>query len=173
MGSNSLVDFGDSCCTRGSKQPVSAMQKRRVFYRDQDGDDLVVVGVYVDDLLATDTSAEAVDRLFESLGSLSIEDLERTSRFFGVRIKLDGDRRYTLDKKKAFGDLLRYNGLKDANLTRIAIGDDRYDVQVDDAKLLDLDKAHTGPTIREFQPLVGSLFLDSALQKARHSICSA
>uniref|UniRef100_A0AAV1VBK9 Reverse transcriptase Ty1/copia-type domain-containing protein n=1 Tax=Peronospora matthiolae TaxID=2874970 RepID=A0AAV1VBK9_9STRA len=42
------------------------------LYRKQDGEDVVVVGVYVDDFLATGTSVVAVDNFFASLGSLSI-----------------------------------------------------------------------------------------------------
>uniref|UniRef100_A0AAV1VG86 Reverse transcriptase Ty1/copia-type domain-containing protein n=1 Tax=Peronospora matthiolae TaxID=2874970 RepID=A0AAV1VG86_9STRA len=56
------------------------------FYWKRDGDDLVVVGVYVDDLLATGTSAAAVERFFASLASLSIKDLGRVSMFLGMRV---------------------------------------------------------------------------------------
>uniref|UniRef100_A0AAV1T508 Uncharacterized protein n=1 Tax=Peronospora matthiolae TaxID=2874970 RepID=A0AAV1T508_9STRA len=45
------------------------------FYWKRERADLVVVGMYVDDLLATGTSAAAVESLFESLASLSIKDL--------------------------------------------------------------------------------------------------
>uniref|UniRef100_A0AAV1T2Z2 Reverse transcriptase Ty1/copia-type domain-containing protein n=1 Tax=Peronospora matthiolae TaxID=2874970 RepID=A0AAV1T2Z2_9STRA len=73
------------------------------FYWKRDGDDLVVVGVYVDDLLATGTSAAAVERFFASLASLSVKDLGCVSKFLGMRV------------------------------------------------------THYGPTVRQFQSLVGSL----------------
>ena len=52
-------------------------------YWMNEGEDLVVVGVYVDDLLVTGTSADKVYRLFESLASLSIKDLGYVSKFMG------------------------------------------------------------------------------------------
>ena len=42
------------------------------LYHKRDGEELVVVGVYVDDLLATGTSVAAVKSFFASLKSLSI-----------------------------------------------------------------------------------------------------
>ena len=42
------------------------------LYHKRDGDELVVVGVYVDDMLATGTSVAAVKSFFASLKSLSI-----------------------------------------------------------------------------------------------------
>ena len=76
------------------------------FYWKRDCEDLVVVGVYVDNLLATGTSAAAVDRFFTSLASLSIKDFGRVSKFLGMRVTLNGDGGYTLDQEKAIGDLL-------------------------------------------------------------------
>lgn len=66
----------------GYKQCVEDMY----LYRKQDGEDVVVVGVYVDDLLTTSSSAESVDRLFVSLVSLSIEDLGSVKGFRYARI---------------------------------------------------------------------------------------
>uniref|UniRef100_A0AAV1T269 Reverse transcriptase Ty1/copia-type domain-containing protein n=1 Tax=Peronospora matthiolae TaxID=2874970 RepID=A0AAV1T269_9STRA len=85
------------------------------FYWKRDGDDLVVVGVYVDDLLATGTSAAAVERFFASLASLSIKDLGRVSNFLGMRATHNGKNGYTLDQEEAIRDLLCDNGLANAN----------------------------------------------------------
>ena len=41
-------------------------------YHKRDGEELLVVGVYVDDLLVTGTSVAAVKSFFASLNSLSI-----------------------------------------------------------------------------------------------------
>ena len=54
-------------------------------------------------------------------------------------------------------DLLRDNGPANANPTRTPIVYDCYDVKADDAELLEMASAPTGPTLREFQSLVGSL----------------
>ena len=45
-----------------------------LYWKVDDGQ-LVVVGVYVDDLLATGADTAAVERFFNHLGSLSIKDL--------------------------------------------------------------------------------------------------
>ena len=47
------------------------------LYRNKDGEDVVVVGVYVDDLISTSTNVVAVDNLFACLCSLSVKDLGR------------------------------------------------------------------------------------------------
>ena len=69
-------------CSAGFTQCVADM----CLYWKHDGKDTVVVGVYVDDLLATGTDAAAVDRFFASLASLSINDLGRVSKFLGMRV---------------------------------------------------------------------------------------
>ena len=69
------------------------------FYWKKEDEDLVVVGVCVDDLLAAGTSVEAVERLFESLSSLLIKDLRRVSKFLGMRVNLDDTDKYTLDQE--------------------------------------------------------------------------
>ena len=53
------------------------------LYHKKDGVGIVVVGIYVDDLLATGTSAEVGDRFFISIKNLSIEDLGRLPKFVG------------------------------------------------------------------------------------------
>uniref|UniRef100_A0AAV1T191 Integrase catalytic domain-containing protein n=1 Tax=Peronospora matthiolae TaxID=2874970 RepID=A0AAV1T191_9STRA len=127
------------------------------FYWKREGADLVVVGVYVDDLLATGTSAAAVEILYESLASLSIKDLGQVSKFLGMRVQLACEGGYKLDQEKAIGDLVRDNGLVDANPTRTPIGDDCYEIEADDTALLGTTGAKTGATVRDFQSLVGSL----------------
>ena len=47
------------------------------LYFRRDEEELVVVGVYVDVLLAAGTSAAAVEKLFEGLATLQIKDLGR------------------------------------------------------------------------------------------------
>ena len=121
-----------------------------------EGEYLVVVGVYVDDLLVTGTSADKVDRLLESLSSLSFEDLGYVSKFLGMRIELNGTGGYNLDQEEAICDLLRANELAEANSTRAPIGDDCYDAPANDVELIGSTSTSSGPTVRDFQSLVGS-----------------
>uniref|UniRef100_A0AAV1T9S2 Uncharacterized protein n=1 Tax=Peronospora matthiolae TaxID=2874970 RepID=A0AAV1T9S2_9STRA len=110
-------------------------------------DDLVVVGVYVNDLLATGTSAAAVERFFASIASLSIKDLGRVSKFLGMRVTHSGQNGYTLDQEEAIRDLLRDNGLADANSTWTPIDDSCYELEEGDAELLGTPSAQLGPTV--------------------------
>ena len=123
----------------------------------QDGEDVGVVGVYVDDLLATGTSAVAVNNRFASLGLLSIKDLGRVSKFLGMRVALDDDGSSVLDQEEAIKDLLREHGLYEANSTLAPIGADCYEVQDEDSALLEETSTFTSPSIKNLQSLVGSL----------------
>uniref|UniRef100_A0AAV1U6N4 Integrase catalytic domain-containing protein n=1 Tax=Peronospora matthiolae TaxID=2874970 RepID=A0AAV1U6N4_9STRA len=69
------------------------------FFWKRDGDDLVV---------------------------LSIKDLGRVSKFRGMRVTHNGQNGYTLDQEEATRDLLRDNGLADANSTWTPIDDSCY-----------------------------------------------
>ncbi|CAI5725092.1 unnamed protein product [Peronospora effusa] len=126
------------------------------LYWKQDGSDLVVAEVYVDDLLATGTNAAAVDRYFTSLGNLFIKDLGHVNKFLGMRVAVDDDGSYVIDQEGAINDLLREHGLDDANSTRTPIGADCYEVPTTDSALLIAEEGE-GPSIRSFQSLVGSL----------------
>uniref|UniRef100_A0AAV1TEW2 Integrase catalytic domain-containing protein n=1 Tax=Peronospora matthiolae TaxID=2874970 RepID=A0AAV1TEW2_9STRA len=101
----------------GFQQCVSDM----CFYWKKDGRGLVIVGVYVDDLLATGTDAAAVDRSFASLGSLSIKDLGAVNKFLEMRVEVDNDGDYIIDQEVAINDILKDHGLEDANSTRMQI----------------------------------------------------
>ncbi|CAH0476043.1 unnamed protein product [Peronospora belbahrii] len=85
---------------------------------------------------------------------LSVKDLGRVSKFLGT---LNGDGGYNLDQEEAIGDLLRTNGLMDASSVRALIGDDCYEENLDGVAMLGASNKRSGPTICEFQSLVGSL----------------
>ena len=106
--------------------------------------------MYVDELLATGTSAAAVDRVFGCLASLSIEGLGRVRKFLKMRVELSDDGGYRVDQREAIGDLLRSNGLADENLTCTTIGDDSNDDQASDAEPLGSVNAPPGPKDRDF-----------------------
>ena len=74
-----------------------------------------------------------------------------------MTFKPSDDGSYSLDQKEAIGDLLWTNELADANSTLTPIGDDYYERKPDDAELLGASNKRDGPTIRQFQSLVGSL----------------
>ena len=74
-----------------------------------------------------------------------------------MRIELNGTGAYNLDQEEAIGDLLRANGLAEANSTRAPIGDDCNDAPADDAELLGSTITGSGTTVRNFQSLVDSL----------------
>uniref|UniRef100_A0AAV1UMW7 Uncharacterized protein n=1 Tax=Peronospora matthiolae TaxID=2874970 RepID=A0AAV1UMW7_9STRA len=127
------------------------------LYHKRDGEELVVVGVYVDDLLATGTSVAAVESFFASLASLSIKDLGHVHKFLGMRVELGSDGAYRIDQEEAIKELLRAHGMCDANPTKTPIGGDCYEVVGDDAALLGTTSTGGGATINAFQSLVGSL----------------
>ena len=115
-----------------------------------DGTDTIVMGVYVDDVLATGTSAAAVDRFFASLAGLSIKDLCRVSKFLEISVTLEDDGGYTLGQEDAIGDLLHEHGLEDANSILTPIGVDCYEVQPTDTALLKVKNKNEAPTIEDF-----------------------
>uniref|UniRef100_A0AAV1VNB0 Reverse transcriptase Ty1/copia-type domain-containing protein n=1 Tax=Peronospora matthiolae TaxID=2874970 RepID=A0AAV1VNB0_9STRA len=122
-----------------------------------DDSQLVVVGVYVGDLLATRTSTAAVYRFFTQLESPFIKELSIVSRFLKMRVAIDGNGSCVLDRSEAIGELWRWHGLNRANSTRAPIRADCYEVHPEDSALLGASGEDGGPSIRTFQFLVGSL----------------
>ncbi|GAB9471215.1 unnamed protein product, partial [Globisporangium polare] len=127
------------------------------LYFRRDGDDVVVVGVYVDDLLVTATRRDLVRQFFASMATLSIKNLGPVSKFLGMRVERAEGGGYSLDQEEAIDELLREHGLQDANSVRSPIGDDCYEVPPAVAELLQAKAADGMPTIKSFQSLVGSL----------------
>ena len=74
-----------------------------------------------------------------------------------MRIELNGTGGYNLYQEEAIRDTLRDNGLAEASSTRDSVGDDCYDAPADDVELLGSTSTGSGPTVRDFQSLVGSL----------------
>ncbi|CAH0476058.1 unnamed protein product [Peronospora belbahrii] len=100
----------------------------------------------------------AVSRGAHKQGGVSLSmmkaDFVAVSKFLGT---LNGDGGYNIDQEGVIGNLLRTKGLKDANSVRALIGDDCYDENLDGVAMLGASNKRSGPTIREFQSLVGSL----------------
>jgi hypothetical protein len=119
--------------------------------------DVVVVGVYVNDLLVTGSTTEAVVQFFVSMESLSIKNLGHASKFLGMRIEYEKGLGYKLDQEEAINDLLRDFGLEHANTTRVQIMNDCYELQSLDEQLLEQFAKEGKPSIKNFQSLVGTL----------------
>ena len=102
------------------------------YYWKCDGEDLIFIDVYIDDLLATGTKQQQ-SIVFESIMLLSINDLCQVSKFSGCGSSSTTDGGYALDQKKVIGYLLRTNGLVNANSTRALIGDNCCNSQPDAA----------------------------------------
>ena len=54
-----------------------------LYYKHQ-GDDVTIVGVYVDDLLVTASSPRVVELFFEAMACFSIKDLGEVRKFLGI-----------------------------------------------------------------------------------------
>ncbi|CAI5723091.1 unnamed protein product [Peronospora destructor] len=97
---------------------------------------VTIVGVYVDDVLATGTSIDVADQFFESMVSLEIKDLGGVNKFFGLRIMLDDQVGYVLDQEVTIDLLLKDHGLGLANGFRTPLGDDCNEVDAQGSDLL-------------------------------------
>nr|CCA27352.1 conserved hypothetical protein [Albugo laibachii Nc14] len=91
-----LADSGASYCTTDM-----------CLYFKKDKDELTIVGVYVDDLLVTGTSRDAVDKFFKEMIALEIKDLGVVNKFLGLRISLDEEVGYDLDQEVSIDLLLK------------------------------------------------------------------
>ena len=77
-------------------------------------EDLIIVGVYVDDLLTTATKPALVDDFFEELKELKVKDLGVVSKFLGMRViypTIDG---YTLDHTAMIRDMVERYDMKNS-----------------------------------------------------------
>ena len=58
------------------------------LYYKRLGNDMIVVGVYVDDLLVTASLSKLVEDFYAAIGTLSFKDLGEASKFLGMRVEL-------------------------------------------------------------------------------------
>ncbi|GMF47391.1 unnamed protein product [Phytophthora fragariaefolia] len=127
------------------------------LYFRLDGDVLLVVGVYVDDLLVTGTKQAVVDAFFGELTSLSVKDLGCAHKFLGMRIVYDDLDGYSLDQEVMIIDLLKEHGMEHEHGVHTPIGKDSNECAQKDAVLLSATRNDGGVTVSDFQSLVGSL----------------
>nr|CCA23978.1 OSIGBa0134J07.9 putative [Albugo laibachii Nc14] len=121
------------------------------------GDDKTVVGVYVDELLATATSQERVDEVFVLLTMLQIKDLGAVSKFLGMRITHPADFGYELDQEATIAEMLMKFGLQEAHSVMTPIGLDHDNNRREVDALLPKESAVGAASVQEFQSIVGSL----------------
>ncbi|GMF30943.1 unnamed protein product [Phytophthora lilii] len=127
------------------------------LYYTRDGNDMTIVGVFVDDLLVTASTPGLVEDFFVAMNILSIKDLGKVSKLLGMRVHLDETDGYSLDQQAAIEELLEQFGLVGANGVKTPIGEEFNDAELQDLQLLPSVGTHGEPTIRGFQSLVGSL----------------
>nr|CCA27058.1 putative polyprotein [Albugo laibachii Nc14] len=77
-----------------------------LYYKVID-ENIIVVGVYVDDLLVTSTRADLIQDFFCNLSSLSIKQLGEVRKFLGMRVNSIESRGYVLDQEEAIDEILR------------------------------------------------------------------
>ena len=97
------------------------------LYFNHDKGVLTIIGVYVDDLLATASSQVKVEEFFAAMSVLSIKDLGQVNNFLGMRVALKNVKTYTIDHTAAIDEMLSNHGLAEANGLRSPIREDTND----------------------------------------------
>ncbi|GMF48730.1 unnamed protein product [Phytophthora fragariaefolia] len=127
------------------------------LYYKLDGNDMAIVGVYVDDLLVTASTPDLVEDFFVAMNILPIKDLGKVNKFLGMRVHLDEADGDSLAQQAAIEELLEPLRLTDANGVKTPIGEESNDAKPLELQLLPSVATNSEPTIRVFQSLVGSL----------------
>ncbi|KAG3233082.1 hypothetical protein PI124_g21839 [Phytophthora idaei] len=127
-----------------------------VYYR-RDGDEILIVGVYVDDLLVTGTAQTAVDAFFGELSELVVKGLGEAHKFLGMRITYGEVEGYDLDQEVTIEELLKDHGMEYANGVRVPIGEECNEREDGEQEMLPVVGADGVVTVRSVQSLVGSL----------------
>jgi hypothetical protein len=83
------------------------------LYYKRDDKHTAIVGIYVDDLLATATSPRLVDDLFDSLKTLEVKDLGTVRKFLGMRVAFKPDG-FTLDQEMLVREYIEAHSLTHA-----------------------------------------------------------
>jgi hypothetical protein len=128
----------------------------RCMYVKVVGSDIIVVGIYVDDILVTGTRKQVVDDFFEDAKQMEIKYLGKVNKFLGIRVSQDEDGGMWLDQEATIEEMLIKFNLQDANTVRLPIGADYEDNQENQEKLPKYSQ-NGEVTVRDFQSLAGSL----------------
>ncbi|OWZ23769.1 Pol Polyprotein [Phytophthora megakarya] len=76
------------------------------LYVKSEVDGITLVGIYVDDILMTATSAKKVDKFFLDMQIVELKDLRIVSKFLGIVLTHYEERGWVLDQDQAIQDLL-------------------------------------------------------------------
>ncbi|CAI5720386.1 unnamed protein product [Peronospora destructor] len=118
---------------------------------------MATIRPYVDDLLATGTSQERVDDMFDFLTTLQIKDLGVVSKFLGMRITHSVKFGYELDQEVTIAEMRLKFGLQDAHSAMMPIGLDHDNNTREADALLPKESTVGSASMKKFQSIVGSL----------------
>uniref|UniRef100_A0AAV1V6E9 Reverse transcriptase Ty1/copia-type domain-containing protein n=1 Tax=Peronospora matthiolae TaxID=2874970 RepID=A0AAV1V6E9_9STRA len=126
------------------------------LYIKTETDGKTLVGIYVDDVLATGTDVNKVNDLFVDMQVIELKDLGVVTKFLGIAFNYSAKTGWALDQENTIDEMLDKFGLKDSAAVRVPIcGEDR------DEEITLLPSGRSGspqrPTVQTFQSLVGSL----------------
>uniref|UniRef100_A0AAV1VGI3 Reverse transcriptase Ty1/copia-type domain-containing protein n=1 Tax=Peronospora matthiolae TaxID=2874970 RepID=A0AAV1VGI3_9STRA len=126
------------------------------FYIKTETDGKTLVGIYVDDVLATGTDVNKVNDLFVDMQVIELKDLGVVTKFLGIAFNYSAKTGWALDQEITIDEMLDKFGLKDSAAVRVPIcGEDGYE------EITLLPSGRSGspqrPTVQTFQSLVGSL----------------
>ena len=85
--------------------------------------DIIVVGIYVDDLLVTATLHNLVDALFDDLKVLNVKDLGVVNKFLGMRVAFETANGYSLDQEALITKLVESFDMSKAKPVSTPISD--------------------------------------------------
>lgn len=125
------------------------------IYRKISGENILLIGVYVDDLLITATNEVLVSNLVKELESFRIKNLGNVSKFLGMRVTGNATSGYVVDQEIMSTELVQAQGLSDCRLVKVPISVSYQDEAQDSTQLPSF--GGDGATIKTFQSVVGSL----------------
>ena len=111
--------------------------------------DLVVVGIYVDDLLVTATKPHLVDEFFQDMKILQIKDLGIVNKFLGIRIAWN-EEGYTFDQENMICDLIKKFGMENSKCIATPIAENT-EILDDENELLSMEAT------KDFRSIAGGL----------------
>ena len=111
--------------------------------------DLVIVGVYVDDLLVTASKPHLVDEFFRDMKVLQIKDLGIVNKFLGIRIIWNEDG-YTFDQENMICDLIKRFGMENSKIIATPIAES-MDMVSEENELLSME------VTKDFRSMAGGL----------------
>jgi hypothetical protein len=85
--------------------------------------EIILVGIYVDDLLVTSNNVKLIDVFFEQMKAFDVKDLGEVEKFLGIKVESETARGYSLSQKAMIESLVEQFGMKDAKSVGTPIAD--------------------------------------------------